>query len=127
VSTARYYDDLMSQQEDYIHTMAARATMRAAAAQYDALMGQEEDAIHTIAAQADALANTVSVASAGAPVAVRECTYPSVGFPTCYSLQADGTWAREELAETDANWVVIGTVTYEEMRAAVGEVNASTP
>jgi len=28
VSTAQYYDDLMSQQEDFIHTMAARADAR---------------------------------------------------------------------------------------------------
>src|SRR5262249_17968747 len=61
----------------------------------------------------------VSFASAGAPVAVRECTNPSVGFPTCYSLQVDGTWAREELAGVDSGWVVVGTVTYDEVISAV--------
>jgi hypothetical protein len=54
VSAAQYYDDLMSQQEDWIHTMAARATMRQAAAEYDDLMAQQDDALHAIAARADA-------------------------------------------------------------------------
>jgi hypothetical protein len=53
----------------------------------------------------------------------RACTHPSVGFPTCYSLQADGTWAREELTDLDANWVVVGTVTADEVAAAIGDGN----
>jgi hypothetical protein len=67
---AAQYDDLMSQQEDSIHTMAARATMRRAAAYYDALMAQEEDSIHTLAARADATLAPISTGSAGSVVAV---------------------------------------------------------
>jgi hypothetical protein len=52
VSAARYYDDLMSQQEEYIQTLAARAMMRRAAAQADDLMAQQDDFIHTMAARA---------------------------------------------------------------------------
>ena len=61
------------------------------------------------------------------PFAQRECTHPTVAFPTCYSLQDDGTWAREELAQTDTDWVIVGTVTFDEMEAAVGGVSASIP
>jgi hypothetical protein len=68
----------------------------------------------------------VSVASAGQPVTARECTHPTIGFPTCYASQDDGTWAREELADTDGVWVIVGTVTFDEMRAAVGVADAST-
>jgi hypothetical protein len=57
----------------------------------------------------------------------RECTHPVIGFPTCYSLQADGTWAREELADVDTGWVVVSTVTYDEMKAAIDEANAGAP
>ncbi|MHB8647303.1 MAG: hypothetical protein ACYDAR_16065 [Thermomicrobiales bacterium] len=39
----------------------------------------------------------------------RVCTHPSIGFPTCYSEQRGGTWAREELGG-DGNWIVVGTV-----------------
>lgn len=38
----------------------------------------------------------------------RVCTYPSVGFPTCYQLQPDGTWTQEEIV--DGSWVIVGTV-----------------
>jgi hypothetical protein len=55
VSAAAYYDDLMSQEGDWIQTMAARVTMRRAAASSDALMAQQEDWIHTMAARADTL------------------------------------------------------------------------
>jgi hypothetical protein len=51
--------------------------------------------------------------------------HPAIGFPTCYTLQADGIWAREELADVDTGWVVVGTMTYGEMKAAVDESNAS--
>ena len=54
----------------------------------------------------------------------RECTHPTVGFPTCYVQQADGTWAREELADVDAEWVVVGTVTTAEMNMAIGGCTA---
>jgi hypothetical protein len=57
----------------------------------------------------------------------RECTHPTVGFPTCYTQQIDGMWAREELADTDTTWVVVGTVTFDEMISAVGDVNAIAP
>jgi hypothetical protein len=59
----------------------------------------------------------------------RECTYPAVGFPTCYTLQADGTWACEEFIvdEHGAEWAVVGTVTFEQMKAAIDEANASVP
>jgi hypothetical protein len=62
-----------------------------------------------------------------APTALRECTHPLVGFPTCYVQQADGMWAREEMADVDTGWVVVGTVTYDEMLAALGEGDASIP
>ena len=61
------------------------------------------------------------------PSARRECTHPAVGFPTCYTLQADGTWAREELADTGTNWIVVGTVTFDEVAAAVGNSNEIAP
>jgi hypothetical protein len=54
-----------------------------------------------------------------------ECTHPAIGFPTCYTLQADGTWAREELSDIDANWIVVGTVTADEVAAAIGDANAT--
>jgi hypothetical protein len=78
VRTAQYYDDLMSQQQDWIQTMAARATMRQAATYYDDLMAQQDDFLHTMAARADALQvnpspqqrfleeNTITLPSAGA-------------------------------------------------------------
>ncbi len=40
--------------------------------------------------------------------AARVCDYPSVGFPTCYRMQPNGTWAQE--AFQDGQWVVVGTV-----------------
>jgi hypothetical protein len=82
VSAARYYDELMSQQEDWTYMMAARATMRRAAAQYNDLMSQQEDWIHTMAARADALLlipsaqqrfleeNTITLSSVGGSVAL---------------------------------------------------------
>ncbi len=39
----------------------------------------------------------------------RTCDYPSVGFPTCYVLQRDGMWSRQEL-ESDGTWIVVATV-----------------
>lgn len=55
----------------------------------------------------------------------RQCIPAAVGFPTCYSLQDDGTWAREELADTNANWVMVGSVTFDEVGAAVGNIEAT--
>jgi hypothetical protein len=60
----------------------------------------------------------------GAVPSTRECTHPVVGFPTCYVQQADGSWAREELADLDSTLVVVGTVTPDEAKAAVAEPNA---
>jgi hypothetical protein len=57
----------------------------------------------------------------------RVCTHPSVGFPTCYTAQDDGTWTRAEWAETGTTWVVVGTVTFAAVMACVGEVNATAP
>jgi hypothetical protein len=37
-------------------------------------------------------------AHGGLTLLQRVCTYSAVDFPTCYTLQADGMWAREELA-----------------------------
>lgn len=70
----------------------------------------------------------VRVAS-GPTTRQRQCTHPTFGFPTCYSLQADGLWAREELTidETGANWEVFGTATLDEVTAAVGEMSATAP
>jgi hypothetical protein len=39
--------------------------------------------------------------------AQRVCNYPAVGFPSCYRLQADGTWAQEEFQ--DGQWIVVRT------------------
>jgi hypothetical protein len=39
----------------------------------------------------------------------RVCTQPSVGFPTCYERQADGTWTRQEM-QSDGTWLAIATV-----------------
>jgi hypothetical protein len=66
-------------------------------------------------------------ADSGPAFPQRECTHPTIGFPTCYALQADGMWAREELADTNTNWVVVGLVTFDEVVAAVGDVNAIAP
>jgi hypothetical protein len=66
-------------------------------------------------------------ADSGITLLQRECTHPAIGFPTCYVPQADGTWARQELAETDANWIVVGTVSFDEVVAAIGDVNATAP
>lgn len=65
--------------------------------------------------------NTTMMPMATSLQTARECTHPTVGFPTCYALQDDGTWAREELVDVDSGWVVVGTVTYDEMKAAVEE------
>ena len=73
------------------------------------------------------LVSTAVSADSGPALPQRECTHPTIGFPTCYALQADGMWAREELADTDTNWVVVGTVTFDEVVAAVGDVNALAP
>jgi hypothetical protein len=163
VSTAPYADDLMRQQEDFIQTMAARTTMRQAAAQSDDVMSQQEDLIHTLAARADARSPMMSeqqrileestTAAATVPYyrtidgatyydrltsqdttssidnGSWKCTHPVIGFPTCYTLQADGTWTREELIvdERGADWAVVGTVTYDEMQEAIDEANASAP
>jgi hypothetical protein len=54
-----------------------------------------------------------------------ECTHPATGFPTCYTPQADGTWAREELTDIDASWIVVGSVTADEVTAAIGDANAT--
>jgi hypothetical protein len=75
---------------------------------------------------ADATARYASVqgisATSGPTGRQRECTHPAFGFPTCYSLQSDGLWAREELTidETGANWAVVGTATRAEVTSAVG-------
>src|SRR5262245_9264455 len=42
--------------------------------------------------------------------AQRACTQPSVGFPTCYEKQANGTWVQEEL-QSDGTWLAVSTVT----------------
>jgi hypothetical protein len=73
------------------------------------------------------LAAPTANAESGATSLRRECTRPTIGFPTCYTQQIDGMWAREELADTDANWVVVGTVTFDEMTSAVGDVNEIAP
>jgi hypothetical protein len=73
-----------------------------------------------------AIAAPVS-ADSGSLFPSRECTHPVVGFPTCYVQQTDGLWARQELAETDAPWMTVGTVTRDELVAAVGEMNATAP
>jgi hypothetical protein len=120
VSTAQYYDDLMAQQEDYIHTMAARATMRQAATQYDDLMSQQEDFLHTMAARADALATAATSFTDGQQ---RMCFDGSAVLLTCYTRQPDGRWQRTEMQE-DTTWVVVGKVTYDEMQAAIAAANA---
>lgn len=73
----------------------------------------------TLAAQAH-----VSIASTDSHIL---CTHPVVGFPTCYTLQADGTWMREELPDTDSTWVMVGLVAFDEVVAAVGDVNVIVP
>jgi hypothetical protein len=71
---------------------------------------------------------TTSVsADSGVPFPTRECTHPTVGFPTCYVRQADGMWARQEMADIDATWLTVGVVTRDEVVAAVGELNATAP
>jgi hypothetical protein len=62
-------------------------------------------------------------ADSGSPLATKACTHPPIGFPTCYTLQADGTWAREELSDIDMGWVVVGTVTADEVAAAIADAN----
>ena len=52
-----------------------------------------------------------------APPARRACTQPSVGFPTCYEQQANGTWARQEM-QSDGTWLTVATVTAPEGIAA---------
>jgi hypothetical protein len=70
----------------------------------------------------------VSVRAASSPLfPQRECTHPLLGFPTCYVQQPDGLWARQVLAETDATWMTVGTVTLDETVTAVGEMNATAP
>jgi hypothetical protein len=39
----------------------------------------------------------------------RVCTHPTVGFPTCYEQQADGTWTQEAMQD-DGTWVAYATV-----------------
>ena len=60
---------------------------------------------------------------------IRSESHPLDRFPTCYTLQADGMWAQEEMTvdERGATWVVVGTVTFAEVVAAVGEENTSAP
>ena len=70
------------------------------------------------------LATSAVSAESGPTFPQRECTHPTIGFPTCYTLQVDGMWAREELTDTNANWVMTGTVTFDEVAAAYGAGNA---
>src|SRR5262245_45490432 len=63
-------------------------------------------------------------ADSSATVSPQLCTNPTVGFPTCYVQQADGMWAREELADTNAGCVMVGIVTFNEVIAAIGDGNA---
>jgi hypothetical protein len=49
----------------------------------------------------------------------RVCTVASVGFPTCYVQQTDGVWARQELMDREAPWVVVSYVTVDEMQTAI--------
>jgi hypothetical protein len=70
--------------------------------------------------------NISTVSADSTPILSKSvCTHPALGFPTCYTQQADGTWAREELPDIDANWVVVGTVTADEVAAAIGDANAT--
>jgi hypothetical protein len=64
-------------------------------------------------------------ADSSATVSPQLCTKPTIGFPTCYAPQDDGTWAREEMADVESGWVAVDAETYDEMQAAVGDVNAS--
>ncbi len=66
-------------------------------------------------------------AESGSPFSRRACTHPSVGFPTCFTQQVDGSWAQEVLADADSPWVVVGMVTFDEVAATVGDVNALAP
>jgi len=71
---------------------------------------------------------TVAISDdSGATLPRRECTHPTVGFPTCYVQQADGMWVREDLPDRDSAWVMVGLVTFDEVVAAVGDVNAIAP
>lgn len=71
---------------------------------------------------------TSAVNADGGPASpLRECTHPTVGFPTCYVRQDDGMWAREELADSDSTWLTVGRVTNDAVAAAIGDVNAIAP
>jgi hypothetical protein len=70
--------------------------------------------------------NIPTVNADSAPILDKSvCTHPIIGFPTCYTQQADGTWVREELMDLDTGWVEVGTVTAAEVADAVGDANAT--
>jgi hypothetical protein len=83
---------------------------------------QEMDAA---AQAATLLATRPSAVSALGTMNQRVCTHPAVGFPTCFTAQDDGTWTREEWAETRMTRVVVGTMTFDEVLATIGEGNAT--
>ncbi len=59
----------------------------------------------------------------------RVCTYPTVDWPMCYALRADGMWERAALTpgKTGANMVVVGVATFDEVVAALGYGGAVAP
>jgi hypothetical protein len=57
------------------------------------------------------------------PLVQRVCYDGSAVLLTCYTRQPDGRWVRTEMQE-DTTWVVIGTVTDDEVQTAVAAANA---